>query len=116
MISLQIYWVTDTITVLLTPHQIPTRHVNREMFTNAESSLKAGEVQLKRSGSSQPLSSSQCRTAAPGSWEEGQSEKCGDELHGCPGNKTVRTTAAPLQGRVTKQITGKSTNTEDQHQ
>lgn len=30
-----------------------------------ESSLKAGEVQLKRSGSSQPFSSSQCLTAEP---------------------------------------------------
>lgn len=36
-----------------------------ERITSMDSSLKAGEVQLKRSGSSQPFSSSQCLMAAP---------------------------------------------------
>jgi len=39
-----------------------------------ESSLKAGEVQLKRSGSSQPFSSSQCLMAAPKTGRKGTSE------------------------------------------
>lgn len=39
-----------------------------------ESSLKAGDVQLKRSGSSQPFSSSQCLTAAPRARRKGMLE------------------------------------------
>lgn len=48
-----------------------------------ESSLKAGEVQLKRSGSSQPFSSSQCLTAAPKTKKKGMSE-IQHGIHGSP--------------------------------
>lgn len=46
-------------------------------ITRMESSLKAGEVQLKRSGSSQPFSSSQCLTAAPEAGRKRASEGAG---------------------------------------
>lgn len=67
-----------------------------------ESSLKAGEVQLKRSGSSQPFSSSQCLMAAPKTRRKGVSE-IQQGIHGSPA-------ACPQQGLSVP------VNPEEQHQ
>lgn len=68
-----------------------------------ESSLKAGEVQLKRSGSSQPFSSSQCLTAAPKTRRKGTS----DIQHKIHGSLLHPSSKDPLHQLIPKNITGK---------
>lgn len=72
-------------------------------ITRMESSLKAGEVQLKRSGSSQPFSSSQCLTAAPEAGRKRASKGAG---HAAP----PRFLSPP--SRTVHQVTPKSSTSE----
>lgn len=72
-------------------------------ITRMESSLKAGEVQLKRSGSSQPFSSSQCLTAAPEAGRKSASKGVG---HAAP----PRFLSPP--SRTVHQVTPKSSTSE----
>lgn len=59
-----------------------------------DNSLKAGEVQLKRSGSSQPFSSSQCLMAAPKTRRKGLLE-IQHKRHGCPDASSQQRSSAP---------------------
>lgn len=61
---------------------LPCQGCRAERITSTDSSLKAGEVQLKRSGSSQPFSSSQCLMAAPKTRRKGLLE-IQHRRHGC---------------------------------
>lgn len=76
-----------------------------------ESSLKAGEVQLKRSGSSQPFSSSQCLTAAPKTQRKGLSE-IQHRIHGSPIASPQQGPSAPANPKEQhQQVMGRACNT-----
>lgn len=76
-----------------------------------ESSLKAGEVQLKRSGSSQPFSSSQCLTAAPKSGRKGVSE-IQHRIRGSPAASPQQGPSAPANPKGQhQQMMGRACNT-----
>lgn len=89
----------------------PVRPAKLRRITSTESSLKAGEVQLKRSGSSQPFSSSQCLIAAPKTRKKGMSE-IQHRIHAFPAASPQQESSAPASLKEQHwQVMGMACNT-----